>query len=291
MAHYDLLILGHISKDINITLGQPEYSVGGAVVYSSVAAHNIGANIGAITKLSKKDMAALDVFGRFGVPIVYRPSRDTTSIRNTYHSEDRERRTCEALSIADPFCNEDIPEGTTAGIYYLGGLIKGEFPEAFIRDTAARGSLAIDVQGVIRVSENGPMCFKDWPEKQEILPLVRYLKTDAAEAEILTGTQDREAAANMLHGWGAQEVMVTHNSGVLVLAEGKTSFAPFTSRNLSGRTGRGDTCFASYCAWRREHSAEEACRFAAALTSLKMETPGPFQGTLEDVLEAIKERY
>ena len=235
MTQYDLLILGHVSKDVNISPGQTEYSVGGAVVYSSVAARRIGANIGAITKLSNKDLIALDVFGTFDVPIVYRPSQKTTSIRNTYHSEDRERRTCEALSIADPFTLEDIPDGTTAALYYLGGLIKGEFPEAFIRALAQRGQIAIDVQGVIRVSDNGPMSFKDWPEKQDILPLVRYLKTDAAEAEILTGTQDREAAAHMLHGWGAQEVVLTHNSGVLVLAEEPT--LDVGQGRLAGRGG------------------------------------------------------
>jgi sugar/nucleoside kinase (ribokinase family) len=30
-------------------------------------------------------------------------------------------------------------------------------------------------------------------------------------------------------------------------------------------------------------SAEEACRFAAAVTTLKQEQPGPWRGTLDDV--------
>jgi hypothetical protein len=37
MNHYDLLILGAVSKDIIITPEDTEYSIGGAVVYSSVA--------------------------------------------------------------------------------------------------------------------------------------------------------------------------------------------------------------------------------------------------------------
>jgi len=60
--------------------------------------------------------------------------------------------------------------------------------------------------------------------------------------------------------------------------------APFNPGNLSGRTGRGDTCFISYVCWRRTHGIEESLRYAAALTSLKMEKPGPFLGTQEEVL-------
>jgi sugar/nucleoside kinase (ribokinase family) len=41
-------------------------------------------------------------------------------------------------------------------------------------------------------------------------------------------------------------------------------------------------------AWRLHHDAEESVRFAAALTSIKMERPGPFSGTIDDVLARMK---
>ncbi len=291
MPHYDMLILGHVSKDINITPESEERAVGGAVVFSSIAAKRSGANILALTKLHEDDLPALDIFGRFDVPVVHQPSARTTSIRNTYHTADRERRTCEGLAMADPFQLEDIPEDTTADLYYLGGLMRGEFPEKLMGALAERGPVAMDVQGFLRVNEAGTMSFRDWPRKRELLPVITRLKTDAAEAEILTGIDDPEHAARTLHEWGPAEVMLTHTAGVTVCADDKISFAPFTARNLSGRTGRGDTCFASYCSWRREHSPEEAGRFAAALTSLKMEQPGPFAGTPGDVEQVLAERY
>ena len=287
----ELLVLGHISKDINITPESREESVGGAVVYSSIAAKRAGADIAAITKAHPEDAAALEVFSRYDVPITLRPSRATTSIRNTYHTADRERRTCEALGMAAPFEIDDLPAGMDAEIYYMGGLMKGEFPDDFVLAVAQRGRVAVDVQGFVRVNDNGAMVYRDWERKREVIPAVHYLKTDAAEAEILTGQTDREKAARRLAEWGAKEVVLTHNAEVLVWAAGQVYRAPFTPRNLSGRTGRGDTCFASYCAWRKRHSPEEACRFAAALTSLKMEKPGPFSGTIQSVAEAIRERY
>ena len=42
------------------------------------------------------------------------------------------------------------------------------------------------------------MNFHDWKDKLTYLPYFDFLKTDAAEAEILTGLTDRRAAAKQL---------------------------------------------------------------------------------------------
>ena len=127
--------------------------------------------------------------------------------------------------------------------------------------------------------------------QKELLPLMDYFKTDAAEAEVLTGLTDRVEAAKMLHDWGAKEVVITHNTEVLAYDGNKVYTCPIKARNLSGRTGRGDTTFAGYIAERQRGSVEEALNFCTALVSLKMETPGPFKGTREDVLAYMKEFY
>jgi len=253
-------------------------------VYSSVAVKHVGANLLAVTKINPGDTQTLEVFERYGVPYRFIASPQTTSIRNTYHTADRDRRTCEALGMAAPFTLDDVPADVTADVYYLGGLMKGEFPESFVLSMCERGKVAIDAQGFMRVNDNGPLVFRDWDRKKEVISAVHYLKTDHAEAETLTGETDRRTAAKILASWGAKEVMLTHHTEVLVCVDGEICAAPFTARNLSGRTGRGDTCFASYCYWRQNHTPEEACRFAAAVTSLKMERPGPFTGSLGDVL-------
>lgn len=284
MTHHDLLILGAVSKDIIITPENVEHSIGGAVVYSAVALKHLGANILAVTKLNPEDRQALEVFDRHGVPYRFLESPTTTSIRNTYHTADRDRRTCEAIGMVAPFTLDDVPDDVTAEVYYLGGLMKGEFPESFVLNMTERGKVAIDAQGFMRVNENGPMVFRDWENKKEVIAAVHYLKTDAAEAETLTGEQDRGKAIRILASWGAKEIMLTHHTEVMVCVDNEIYAAPFTARNLSGRTGRGDTCFASYCYWRINHTPEEACRFAAAVTSRKMERQGPFTGNMDDIL-------
>ena len=101
---------------------------------------------------------------------------------------------------------------------------------------------------------------------------------------MLTGTDDLEQAARTVEDWGCPEVVVTRAEGMLARAGGQTLYEKFSNRSVAGRTGRGDTAFAAYVARRLDHDAVDALKFAAALVSIKMETPGPFSGTLADVL-------
>ena len=89
---------------------------------------------------------------------------------------------------------------------------------------------------------------------------------------------------------GPREILLTQSAGVTVYADGKFYHAPFRSRNLTGRTGRGDTCFAVYVAKRLTADPEEACRWAAAVTTLKQERPGPWRGRSAEETNAC-ERY
>ncbi|WP_320130656.1 PfkB family carbohydrate kinase [uncultured Sphaerochaeta sp.] len=286
---YDILMVGHISKDILIDHeGVRQELIGGAVVYSSFAAACSKNKVKVVTKLSLKDSSILEDLQREGIDWEVLGSRASTSIRNTYYTADKERRKVELVSQADPFILGDL-ETEVASIYHLAGLFAGEIPDSFIEPLSKRGLVALDAQGVLRcLDSEGNLAFNDWDRKRKLLPLVTFFKTDAAEAEILTGFSDRRMAALTLNRWGAKEVMLTHNSEVLVCADKKFFTAPFTNTNNSGRTGRGDTTFAAYLAWRKDHGIEESTSYAAALCSIKMENPGPFKGTSTDVLNRIR---
>ena len=79
----------------------------------------------------------------------------------------------------------------------------------------------------------------------------------------------------------------------MLVYDGKDYYTcPVKARNLSGRTGRGDTTFGAYLAKRMMgQSIPDALLFATAAVSLKMEAPGPLQGPEQAVLDYIKEFY
>lgn len=286
------MIIGHETIDSNTDhLGNTVKIIGGAVVYSSASAHALGHRVAAVTKLAEKDKDRLAGFTLPREDIFCLPSEKSTDMVNIYHTADKERRTCSCLSKGDPFNAAELPK-LDVSIYHLAGLVYGDFDSDIIKTLAKKAPVALDVQAMLRhVAEDGSMFFEDWAEKKECLPFITYLKTDAAEAEIMTGCSDRREAARHLYSWGAREILITHNTEVLVY-DGKSFYTrPIRSRNLSGRTGRGDTTFAAYINERLTRPIPEALLTAAATVSLKMETPGPFKGTREDVEKYISEFY
>jgi sugar/nucleoside kinase (ribokinase family) len=287
MNKFDIVIMGHISRDILIYKEEVEKAIGGPVTYSSMAAQRAGAKVLILTKGNKNDRDGLDLQKQNGIEVIFQECPTSTSIENIYYTADRETRDARLISEADPFSLDDVPELKTE-VIYMGGLFRGEIPEALIEPMSQRAKLGLDAQGLLRCSEEGKMVFRDWPNKKELLPYVTFFKTDAAEAKILTGLDDRYEAAKILNSWGAKEVMVTFNKEVIVCRDGECFAAPLTPENLSGRTGRGDTCFAAYIAWRLEHAVEESVRFSAALVSLKMETPGAFGKSVDDVMKKME---
>ncbi len=289
---YDVLVIGPVSLDHNIDYqGNERREVGGAVVSSGFAAARSGNRTAVFTKL---DPADADVEARFrgsGADLYWKPSSATCSIRNQYFTADKETRACTSMGVCDPFRFEELPDVETK-IYHFAGLVHGDFDGPLFARAAERGKVAVDVQCLLRhVEPDRTMAFHDWAEKREYLPCIDYLKTDAAEAEILTGLTDRAEAAKLLHRWGAKEVLITHNTEVLAYDGREVHTCPIRARDLSGRTGRGDTTFAGYITERQRADIREALLYCTALVSLKMESPGPFQGSREDVEAYIAALY
>ena len=289
---YDTLIIGQVCLDTNTDFdGRTEHRYGGAVLYSGHAANSIGKKVAVVPKGNSKITNAVEAFKGTGITVFPSECDKSTLMENVYFTPDRERRRSRCLAVIDPYTVQDIPDVET-GVYHLAGLCYGDIGTDIITECARRGDVAMDIQCMLRhVEPDQSLKLHDWPQKKEYLKYIRFLKTDAAEAEILTGLTDREEAAKLMYSWGAKEIVITHNTEVIAYDGQRIYRAPLKPRNLSGRTGRGDTTFAGYITERQNCSIQEALTFSAALVSLKMETPGPFTGTRQDVLKYIEDFY
>ena len=295
MKHYNSIIIGHITDDLNTDYtGQTIHSCGGAVLFSSASAYSLGHRVAAITKLSKNDADRLNAFTIDDDDVYCSFCNGSVVMENVYFTKDRDKRKSKCKEFSEQFTIDDIPEDIDADVYHFAGLLYGDFSDDLIKSVALnRGAVALDVQACLRHAnkETGEMYFEDWSTKKEMLKYISFLKTDAAEAEILTGTKDRYEAAKILYSWGAKEILITHSSEVLVY-DGKSVYTcPIKARDLIGRTGRGDTTFAAYINERINNNIEDSLLTATATVSLKMETPGPLKCNREDVLDYIKEFY
>lgn len=289
---YDVVIIGNYTKDTIVSPSGTRYVDGGGFNYGAHVAAMMGLRTAAVTRLSAEDERVVDALACLGVSVypVYTPY--STDMRLYYPTSDPDIRTLSVVHTAGSFTPDQVA-GLEAKAFLINSSLRGEVGlDVILALRAKKTLLAADVQGFTRII--GPdhvLGYAEWPEKKQILSYIDILKTDAVEAEVLTGETDIRLAAEEIASWGPKEVVLTHRDGVQVLAEGKFYEAPFRPAKLVGRSGRGDTCIASYVTRRLNAPALDATFWAAAVTSLKMEAEGPIKRTVADVEAFIEREY
>ena len=89
---YDTLIIGPVSRDINIDCeGNEQRELGGAVIASGYAAACMNRQVAVFTKCNKADADPMAAFQGCKADVYVRPSEKTCSIQNVYHTPDKER--------------------------------------------------------------------------------------------------------------------------------------------------------------------------------------------------------
>lgn len=271
--------------------GETVVAPGSAVLCGAIAAARIGARVAVVTKIAQADEGILKPFKDLGVETFVVPSKVTTYAVVIHPTPNVDERILKIRRSSGPFALEDMPTIATRNLH-LAGISDQEFSLDFMRGLHDLGyALSADMQSFVRQVDpiGRDILFKDVPLKREIVALMSKVKLDIVEAKVLTGTEDLEEAAKIFESWGCPETVITSADGALARVRGKTYYQKFTNRSTVGRTGRGDTTFAAYLARRNDHDVADSLGFAAALVSIKMETPGPFQGTLSDVLARMNQ--
>jgi sugar/nucleoside kinase (ribokinase family) len=291
---YDITFVGHMCYDEIIPFGEKAHvAPGSAVLCGAMVAPRVGKKVAAVVKMAKKDEQILQPMKDAGVDTFVIPSEETTYSRVFHYSSNVDERKLTLVKSAGLISIKDVPQLDSTCVH-LAGISDTEFDMDLMQGLKSRGySLSTDMQSFVRhvTPVTHDIEYSDVANKREIAAMMDKLKLDIVEAKILTGTDDLEKAGCIVESWGCPETMITHAQGVLARVKGKTYYEKFSNSNMSGRTGRGDTTFSAYLSWRLDHDAATSLRFAAALVSIKMETPGPFKGTLQDVLKRIAEKH
>lgn len=294
MSEYGITFIGHMCYDeVTPFGGDPIIAPGSAVLCGAMVTARIGVKTAAVVKMSLDEAHITQPMKELGVDVFVIPAKHTTYSCVLHESENVDERKITLVRTAGLISIQDVP-ALDSRFVHLAGISDSEFDMALIDGLKSRGySLSTDMQSFVRqiTPVTHEINFGDVKNKKEIVSKMDRVKLDIVEARVLTGTDDLEKAACIVESWGCPEIMITQSQGVLARVNGVTFYEKFSNNSVIGRTGRGDTTFAAYSAWRLEHDAAESLRFAAALVSIKMETYGPFQGTLEDVYKRIKEKH
>jgi sugar/nucleoside kinase (ribokinase family) len=292
MPFFDVVLVGNYTKDTIVSSAGTRQVDGGGFNYGAHATRMMGLDTAAVTRLAAEDRHVVEALEAIGVTVFPAFTPYSTQLRLVYPTAHVDQRVISATHTAGSFTPDQVRD-LESRLFLVNGSMRDEVGLDVLGVLRAKGSLvAADVQAFVRVLDgDGTLVCREWPEMRQVLPQIDILKTDAVEAEMLTGSADIREAARMLAGWGPKEVILTHRDGVLALAAGRFYEARFHPRQLVGRSGRGDTCIASYAAKRLSATPEESLIWAAAATSLKLEAEGPLRRTASEVEELIARMY
>lgn len=289
---YDICCVGHITSDKVVTTKAVMHMAGGTAFYFSYAVRNLDVNYLLVTALAENEMHYVTALREKGIEVKVQPSIHTVYFENIY-ADNHDHRTQNVLTKADPFTIEQFAP-INARIFHLGPLLADDISAELIKTLAGKGLVSLDAQGYLRKVENQKVYPVDWPEKREALQYVHFLKADESEMEVLTGYKEVSSGAKLLAEWGVKEVVITNGSmGSVIYNDGVFYQIPaYKPQIVVDATGCGDTYMAGYLYQRvKGKGIQEAGQFAAAIASLKMESPGPFKGTEEDILKFLTKPF
>lgn len=287
---HDLCCIGHITLDKIVTPKNTVHMAGGTAFYFSHAIkHFNDIDYTLITALAESEMKEVDRLRSEGIDVAVMPSKHSVYFENIY-GENQDNRTQRVLAKADPFTIDYLKE-VEAKIFHLGSLLADDFSLDVVKYMANKGFVSADSQGYLREVRDKNVYATDWIGKEEALKYIHFLKANELEMVALTGYSDVANAAKQLYAWGVKEVLITLGSLGSVIYDGQTfhKIPAYKPREVVDATGCGDTYMTGYLYQRAKGAGiEEAGCFAAAMSTIKIEASGPFNGTKEEVIHCME---
>ena len=287
-----LLIIGPITKDVNIYNGITESAVGGAVYYESFVFENLNIDHVILTTLNMEDWNLLNDFpNKDNVLAVIKD--ETLVFENEYLDDSKRIQKSNFANIPITLSNFkavniDIDDFDAV---LINPLVLTDLDMDLIRYLKESNlPVFLSLQGLLREKSEGGRVRQVKPAVlDEILAYVDVLFLDVYEARFLYSDLSIEDAARRLALMGPDEVVITQNKeGSLIYRNGEDKIYdidPFPVKEKISPTGAGDTYMAAYVIKHMENEDAAKCAdFASKVAALKLETEGPFDKTWDDVL-------
>ena len=282
---HELCCIGHVTLDKVTTPENTVHMPGGTSFYVSHAVKKFNdIKYALVTAVGSSERSVTDKLQEQGIKTTVLQSRHSVFFENIYGDNVDERKQ-RVWAKADPFTVGQLQD-IDSEIFHLGALLADDFSLDVVKYLASKGLVSVDSQGYLREVRDTHVYAADWQDKIEALRYIHFLKANEHEMEVLTGYKDEKKAAEKLYEWGVKEILLTFGSMGSLIYDGNEFYRipAYIPRKIVDATGCGDTYMAGYLYKRAKGaSIEDAGRFAAALSTLKLERSGPVDANIADV--------
>ncbi len=279
----DIVVVGHLSRDLMITPKAKSESLGGGTAYAMVAPSLNAFDAGIISRVGEdfeqEYWKTLETSGLVLAGLQKSGSKSTRFV-NKYDTEGNRVQMVEAIaeSITPGDFSDDYLD---ANIFHFSPLTANEIDVDCIKLAKSNAEIiSLDVQGYIRsIDSNGKVIPKDWIERDEILSLVDVVKFHESELKMTVDGESEHSAASQILELGPKIVLVTHDRrGSVIYSRRQQISIPLVSSDIQiDATGCGDIYAISFLLeYMRSSNLKRAGLFAATCSSFNVETIGPY---------------
>jgi sugar/nucleoside kinase (ribokinase family) len=231
-----LALVGNLSRDL-VDGGPPR--IGGAPYYAARAWRALGTRGTIFTRSGPEDRRAyVRHLTALGLPVVSLEGTATTSFSFHYEGDTRIMTVVQAGDSWTPEDCEVVPPG---GWAHVAPLLRSDFPADTLAALARGRHLSLDGQGLVRVSEPGPLRL-DANFDPAMLEHVQILKLAEEEAEVV-GAIDKLGVPEVLVTFGERGSHVYFKGRIEKVGAWPVAVDP---------TGSGDAFSAAYLAGRSQ---------------------------------------
>ncbi len=292
----EIVVVGHLSRDLVIT---PEYSresLGGSTAYAMIATQLGALGAGIVTRVGTDfDQKYINVLKESNLDLSGFRTAGTHSTRfvNEYDQDGKRKQRVEAIA-PEIRAADLLPQHLQANIIHFSPLLYEVHPSC-IEAARGYGSLvSLDVQGYTRTLDNGNVIPMNWTNATEVLRYVDVVKCDQAELSLAIGTDREIAAVTKVLSLGPRIVIITKDqAGSTIYTRNTHIDIPMVlAEKLVDTTGCGDTYIIGFLLeYMRTGDIRRAGFFGATCASFNLETIGPYNLPTRQMVEARMNAY
>lgn len=273
---FDLIVVGHFSKDTIVTPEIRREAMGGVPAYSLFLAQ-CKTKLGILSKCGPDFLERYEEEIRKADLVLVASGDKTTEFVNKYSQDGT--RSQEVEGIAEPIKIEDFPESFYKAKAVHFGPIINEIDAKLIRRIHSAGPLvSLDPQGYCRKLDGRKIVAKPWKEAKDILSYVHFLKTTEKELKLVASScRDEEEAVMWIMNQGPNILIVTRGArGASVFTKWEEISIPAPSTSTVDPTGAGDVFALTFLAkYLKSSDIQNSAAYAGAFAALSTEMFGP----------------
>ena len=279
----DIVVVGHLSRDLIITPETKREALGGGTAYAMLAPSLGAFSAGIVSKVGidfEDEYWKTLQSSRLVLTGVQKEGATSTRFVNKYDSEGNRIQMVEAL--AEQITQHDFPEDyLNTKVIHFSPLTADELDIDCIKLARSSAKItSIDVQGYVRSIDNSGMVIpRVWTERDEILSLVDVVKFHELELmQMIEGESELSAVSEVL-SLGPRIVLVTRDSrGSTIYTRNEEITIPLVKADIEiDSTGCGDVYSIGFLLeYMRSLNLKQSGLFAATCSSFNVETNGPY---------------